>query len=127
MILSCSRQALSDAANHIARVVPSKSTYPALTGILFTAKAGTLTLSGYDLELGMTTTLDANVEEPGRIVLDAKLFCDIVRRLPEETVTLSVNERHLCQLRSGSHRCPPCGSHCRPGSCSHRGRSRSRL
>ncbi len=101
MILSCSRQALSDAANHIARVVPSKSTYPALTGILFTAKAGTLTLSGYDLELGMTTTIDANVEEPGRIVLDAKLFCDIVRRLPEETVTLSVNERHLCQLRSG--------------------------
>lgn len=101
MILTCSRQALSDAANHVARVVPAKSTYPALTGILLTAKGGSVTLSGYDLEMGMTTVLDANVEEPGHIVLDAKLFCDIVRRLPDESVTLNVNERNLCQITSG--------------------------
>lgn len=101
MILTCSRQALSEAANHIGRVVPSKSTYPALTGILLTAKGGELTLSGYDLEMGMVTAIDANVEEPGSIVLEAKLFCDIVRRLPDTTVSLNVNERNLCQIVSG--------------------------
>ena len=101
MILTCSRQALSDAANHISRIVPSKSTYPALTGILFNAKGGQLTLSGYDLEIGMVTTIDANVEEAGSIVLEAKLFCDIVRRLPDQTVSINVNERNLCQIVSG--------------------------
>ena len=101
MILTCSRTALSEAANHVAHVVPSKSTYPALTGILLVAGQGKVTLSGYDLEMGITTSVDANVEEPGKVVLDARLFCDVVRRLPEDKVTLNVNERHLCQITSG--------------------------
>ena len=101
MIFTCSRAALSEAANPIARVVPSKSTYPALTGILLTAGQGKVTLSGYDLEMGITTAIDANVEQPGKVVLDAKLLCDIVRRLPEDKVTFNVNERHLCQITSG--------------------------
>ena len=101
MIFTCSRAALSEAANHVAHVVPSKSTYPALTGILLVAGQGKVTLSGYDLEMGITTSIDAGVEQPGKVVVDARLFCDIVRRLPEDKVTLNVNERHLCQITSG--------------------------
>ena len=101
MIFTCDRAALSEAAAHVSHVVPSKSTYPALTGILLTAAQGGVTLSGYDLEMGITTRVDANVEEPGKIVLDARLFCDVVRRLPEDRVTLNVNDRHLCQITSG--------------------------
>ena len=101
MILTCSRAALSEAANHVSHVVPSKSTYPALTGILLVAGQGKVTLSGYDLEMGITTSIDASVEQPGKVVLDARLFCDVVRRLPEDKVTLNVNERHLCQITSG--------------------------
>lgn len=101
MIFTCSRAALSEAANHVSRVVPAKSTYPALMGILLVAGQGKVTLSGYDLEMGITTSIDANVEQPGKVVLDARLFCDIVRRLPEDRVSVNVNERHLCQITSG--------------------------
>ena len=101
MIITCSRQALSEAANHVSRVVSAKSPLAALTGILLTAKGGRLKLSGYDLELGIVTEIDANVEQAGKIVVDARLFCDIVRRLPDEKVMLSVNERNLCQIVSG--------------------------
>ncbi len=101
MIITCNRQALSEAANHISRVVSSKSPLAALTGILLVANGGNLKLSGYDLELGIVTDIPANVEQSGKIVLEARLFCDIVRRLPEENVTINVNERNLCQITSG--------------------------
>lgn len=101
MIITCSRDALSKAANHVSRVVSAKSPLAALTGILLVANGGTLKLSSYDLELGIVTNIDANVEEAGKIVVEAKIFCDIIRRLPEEKVTLIVNERNLCQITSG--------------------------
>ena len=50
-------------------------------------------LCGYDLELGITTVIEAQVDEPGEVVLSARLFGDIVRRLPDETVTILVDEK----------------------------------
>lgn len=101
MQLICDRQLLSTAATHISRVVSAKSPMPSLSGILLTAKNNSLTLSGYDLEIGMHTEIPAAVESAGSTVLDARLFCDIVKRLPEDKVSLSVDERNLCRITSG--------------------------
>ncbi len=101
MKLVCDKALLSTAANHISRVVSAKSPMAALSGILLVAKNNTLTLSGYDLEIGMRTEIPAAVEENGNAVLDAKLFCDIVKRLPEDRVMISVDERNLCHITSG--------------------------
>lgn len=101
MQLICDKVLLSTAANHVSRVVSSKSPMAALSGILLTAKNNTLTLSGYDLEIGMRTEIPAAIENGGSIVLDARLFCDIVKRLPEDKVSLSVDERKLCRITSG--------------------------
>lgn len=100
MNITCNKQLLSETANHIARVIPSTSAIPALSGILLVAEQN-LTLSGYDLEIGITKTIDATVKERGKVVFDAKLFCDIVRRLPDDTVTISVDDRLVCEIFSG--------------------------
>lgn len=101
MKLICDKNLLSTAANHISRVVSNKTPMAALSGILLTAKNNSLTLSGYDLEIGMRTEIPAAVEEGGNAVLEAKIFCDIVKRLPEDKVVITVDERNLCHITSG--------------------------
>jgi DNA polymerase-3 subunit beta len=101
MNITCDRQTLSEAAAHLSRVVSSKAVIPALSGILLDASGGTLTLSAYDMELGMKRVMDARISQEGRIVLDARLLCDIVRRLPEDKVNLSVDERKMCEITCG--------------------------
>ena len=56
------------------------------------------------MELGITTVIPAFVMEPGKAVLSAKLFSDIVRRTPAETVTVSVDEKNMATLESGYSR-----------------------
>ena len=102
MQITCARQALVDAVNNVQRGVASKSALPALEGILMKASATSLFLAGYDMELGITTTIEAEVEEAGELVLTAKLFSEIIRKLPEEEVTITSNERNNTVIRSGN-------------------------
>ena len=102
MKILCSRQQLVEAVSNVQRAVSTKSSVPALEGILLRASGSDLTLCGYDLELGMTTFLEATVEEPGSVVLSARLFGDIVRRLPGDTVHLAVDEKNITTIKSGA-------------------------
>ena len=101
MHILCDKQALIDAVGNVQRGVSGKSTLPALEGILLRATGNSLFLAGYDLEMGITTTIEAQVNEPGEIVLTARLFGDIVRRLPGEDVTLSSDDKYNTLIRSG--------------------------
>ena len=101
MQFSCDRQKLNEAVLNVQRVVSSKSSIPALEGILLTAGDGSVRLCGFDLEIGMTTELPADVKEPGSIVMGAKLFGDIVRRLPSQKVMFSSDEKLITQIESG--------------------------
>ena len=94
MKIQCQKSQLVEAVSNVQRAVSSKSTLAALEGILLkTTTNGDLKLCGYDLELGITTVIEAQVDEPGEVVLSARLFGDIVRRLPDETVTILVDEK----------------------------------
>ncbi len=101
MRITCNRHDLNDAVLNVQRAVSTKSSVPALEGILLKAAENQITLCGYDLELGMTTQINATVEERGNIVLGARLFGDIVRRLPGDTVTLSVDQKNITTIVSG--------------------------
>ncbi len=101
MKFSCDKSQLVEAVTNVQRAVSTKSTIPSLEGILIQAKEGAITLCGYNLELGMTTSLDCNVAELGDIVLSAKLFGDIIRRLPDALVTISVDDGNLTTIVSG--------------------------
>lgn len=97
----CGKKAFSDSVSVVQRVVSAKSTIPALEGILLTASESSLTITSYDLEIGMTTTLPATVTEPGSIVLNAKLFSDILRKLPGDSVNIVCDEKLLTTVTSG--------------------------
>lgn len=102
MKFSCGKKVFSDAVNIIQRAVSTKTTLPALEGILLKAADNKITLTSNDLEIGMTTTLSANVTEPGDIVLNAKLFSEILRKLPSDRVDILSDEKLLTTVTSGA-------------------------
>ena len=90
---------LSDAINKVSRAVALRSTIAALEGIYFRTEESSLYICGYNLELGMSTKVLANVYEEGSIVLSSKLFCDIVRRMPGDELEITCNENLITTIR----------------------------
>lgn len=101
MKLSCNKQVLVEAVSIIQRAVSTKSSIPALEGILIKTTEQGIELCGYNLELGRKTTIKANIAEPGKAVLSAKLFGEIVRRLPADDVHLTTDESNITVIQSG--------------------------
>ncbi len=95
------KQKLLDAVVNVSRAVGSKSSIPALEGILFQAQNNSLRLTSYDLEMGIVTDIDCKVNEPGEIILSSKLISDIVRKMPGETISISSDEKNLTLIKSG--------------------------
>ena len=88
MKFSCEKILLQSAVNTASRAVSAKSSIPALEGVLI--QAGTqLTISGYNMQTGIRTNLEADVTEEGSLVLPARLFGEIIRHLPDDVVTFS--------------------------------------
>ncbi len=101
MNIVCDKALLSSAIDGVSKAVTLRSSIPALEGILMKADGFQLTLTGYDLEMGITTTIEANVREPGEIVLSAKLLGDMVRRLPSGDITICTNESGNATVKGG--------------------------
>lgn len=101
MNIVCNTTALLDAVNTVSHAVSGKSTLPALEGILLRAVGSSLYLAGYDMELGITTSIEAQVREAGDIVLSVKLFSDIVRGLSGDTVSMITDEKMNVRIESG--------------------------
>ena len=104
MKFSCSTGALSEACQNVQRAISSKTTIPALEGIFICAEEGGVGLTGYDLEVGIQTNVEAQVKEPGSIVLSAKVLCEILRRLPGEAVEIECDSRYLASIVCGESR-----------------------
>ncbi len=102
MRIICDTQSLTEVCLNVQRCIPAKAVLPHIEGILIrTNGASSIELSGFDLDLGVTTTMEVNVERAGAVVLNAKTFCDILRHLPGETVTVDCDEKNVCTVKSG--------------------------
>ena len=101
MNIICDKTLLSAAIDGVSRAVTPRSTTPALEGILLKAEGFNLTLTGYDMELGIVTTIEANVLEAGDIVLNAKLLNDMVRRMPAGQISISVADNGKTTIQGG--------------------------
>lgn len=101
MKLICDRTLLANAIAGVSKAVTQRSSIPVLEGILMKAEGFSLTLTGYDLEMGITTTIEANVLEPGDAVLPAKLLGDMVRRLPSEEVEINAQDSGATTIKGG--------------------------
>jgi len=88
MKFSCEKALLSGAVSTASRAVAAKSAISAMEGILIEA-GDTLKLTGYNLETGIQTSVPAEINETGSIVLSARLFGEIVRKMPDDVVTFS--------------------------------------
>ena len=95
MKLVCSQAELNASLQLVSRAVAGRPTHPVLANVLLTADAGTgrLSLTGFDLSLGIQTSLSASVQSSGAITLPAKLFAEIVARMPADSpISLSCEE-----------------------------------
>lgn len=100
MQFSCEKTLLQAAINTASRAVAAKSSIPALEGILLEAGDG-LTVSGYNMNTGIRTHLEAEVPQAGELVLNARLFGEIVRRLPDDMVSVTADEKYVVSLSCG--------------------------
>ena len=103
MRIVCDTHSLTEVCLNVQRCVPTKAVLPHIEGILMkTTEDSAIELSGFDLDLGVTTKMEVSVERPGAVVLNAKTFCDILRHLPGDDVTLDCDEKNVCTIRSGN-------------------------
>lgn len=92
MLITCNKNELVKSVNIVSKAVSSKTSLPILECILLNAENKTLTLIGNDMDLGIKTEIDATIREIGTVAVNAKMFSEIIRRLPEENVKLEVSE-----------------------------------
>ena len=98
----CDKAALCEAVNSVSPAVSAKSTLVALECILLRVKGSVLTVVGYNTELGITKTVDVSATEEGEVILNARLFSEIINKMPSAPLTLSVDEKLLTVITGGS-------------------------
>lgn len=99
MKFTCDRILLADALTNVSKAVSPKSNLPVLEGILLKTKENSLYLCGYNLEMAITTEIEANILEQGELVLNARLFSDMVRKLPSENVLIESDEKYIILIK----------------------------
>ena len=100
MRFTCEKSMLVTGLNITGRTVAQKSSLSVIEGILCRAGHG-LNLTGYNMETAITYEIDAEVTDAGVCILPARLFGDIIRRLPEGPVTVVVDDNYKVSIRSG--------------------------
>ncbi len=99
MKISCQKQALMNGINIVSKAVSTKSTMPNLQCILIESSLSEIRLIANDIELGIETIIEGTITEAGRIALDAKLFSDIIRKLPDSEVLIETNANNQANIR----------------------------
>ena len=100
MKFRCEKLLLLAAILTASRGAATKSPIPLLEGLLIEVKEDKVKISGYDLKTGIVTTIPAEVEVQGGIVLNARLFGEIIRRMPGTIVTVSVSSSYVAEISS---------------------------
>ncbi len=100
MRFTCEKSMLVTGLSITSRTVAQKSSLASLEGILCQAQVG-IHLTGFNMETAITYNVEAEVTDPGACILPAKLFGDIIRRLPEGPVTVVVDEAYKVSIRAG--------------------------
>ena len=102
MKFTCEKLLLLAAILTASRAAAAKSPVPLLEGLLLEVEEESVRISGYDLKTGIVTTVPAEVETTGGIVLNARLFGEIIRKMPGEYITMSVTSGFTAAITSES-------------------------
>lgn len=101
MKFECEKTLLASAIEGVSRAITNRSAIPVLEGIYLKAEGFNLTLTGYDMEMGITTTIECNVLVPGETVLEAKLLLSMVSRMPAGDVRIELTDEGQAIISGG--------------------------
>ncbi len=101
MKFTISKDSFLEAIQQVQHVVSARTTLAILSNVLLRAKDGVLELTTTDLDVGVTCSVAAEVEEAGATTLPARRLATIVRELPADEVEISVDEKNIATIRSG--------------------------
>ena len=93
MKFSCYRDNILKAINSVVKGVASKTTMPILEGILIQTNDNDIKLTTYDLEIGIEYVMECEVQEQGSTVVNAIMFSEIIRKLPDTEISISINDK----------------------------------
>lgn len=99
MKLTCNKTNLVNGVNTVLKAVSNRTTLPILECILLQADANKFKLVSNDLELGIESQVDATIVQPGSVALEARIFSEIVKKLPDSIVEISVDENNMTTIR----------------------------
>ncbi len=91
MKIVCTKSSLLNGVQTVSKAVPSKTTMSILECILVDTTSGSIKLTANDMELGIETVINGKILEKGMIALDAKIFLEIVRKLPDNDITIETD------------------------------------
>ena len=94
----CEKEKLLKGINSVINGVASKTTMPILEGILIQTNDKEIKLTSYDLEIGIEYIIESDVEEQGSTVVNATMFTEIIRKLPDTEISISINENNLLEI-----------------------------
>lgn len=97
----CDKNDFQEAIAVTSRATAAKSTMPALEGLLIETREDSLKITGYDLKIGIYTFLDAEINDPGAVVLNARLLGEMIRRMPDGRVEVVLDERGTVNIKCG--------------------------
>ena len=98
MKIVCEKEKLLKGINSVINGVASKTTMPVLEGILIQTNDKEVKLTTYDLEIGIEYIIECDVKEQGNTVVNATMFSEIIRKLPDTEITISINENNLLEI-----------------------------
>lgn len=95
MKFNCSQKDLSEALSIVQKAVPSLTPHPVLEGIYIETYLDILRLRATDTEITIETHINADIEKQGFVIVPSKMFTDIIRKLPETTITVIVSDYRI--------------------------------
>ena len=98
MKIVCYKDTLLKALNSVIKGVASKTTNPILEGILIQTNDNQIKLTTYDMELGIEYVIDSEIKEQGSTVVNAIMFSEIIRKLPDSEIYITLNENNLLEI-----------------------------
>ena len=101
--LMCEKNHLLDALNLVGRAVPSRTTLPILECVLLTVEDGVgIVLTANDMEMSIVTSpIEADIEAPGSVALNARLFTEIIRKMPGDYVQIETDDKLITKCKCG--------------------------
>ena len=98
MKIVCYKENILKAINSVVKGVASKTTMPILEGILIQTNDNEIKLTTYDLEIGIEYVMKCEVEEQGSTVVNAIMFSEIIRKLPDTEIHITLNDKNLLEI-----------------------------